>query len=462
MRSPLSSIAILGIIGLLTGCDSPLDPDAPLDVRVTPAVVSVGARDSVQLEAVVLNVAGGPNFGARFDWSSSDPQVAAVDPTGLVTGIQPGDVEIQAEHEGKVGRASLTVQPRGYVSFAASGFHTCALTFSSEAYCWGSNSSGKMGNGSSVGVRPVPEAVVGELRFESIMAGRHHTCALTSEGAAHCWGFNRDGQLGVGDTLARTVPTEVAGGLSFSDLSGGSWHTCGLTVEGRVYCWGQNASSQLGLGEGLHGSAQLAPATVATEVRFASIDAGHDTTCGLTAEGVGYCWGRGALGAEGDSLDGDAWISYTPVEIPGVRLSEIRPGGYVRSLEDPPVASFACGLGVGGALYCWQSSDWAGVGVEPVVIAPGPFEAASLFGERVCTLDGTGEVECRSPLAWSQPDLPAGELRFVTLGVGLDHVCGAVENGLAYCWGLSEHGQLGDGVRVHLEPMPPVQVIEPE
>jgi len=99
----------------------------------------------------------------------------------------------------------------------------------------------------------VPTAVATNLTFSSLVAGHDHTCgiAVSPPGAAYCWGYNVDGELGDGTAIEQHTPVAViAGGLSFSALASGSYHTCGLAVSPRgfAYCWGYNAYGQLGDG----------------------------------------------------------------------------------------------------------------------------------------------------------------------------------------------------------------------
>ena len=81
----------------------------------------------------------------------------------------------------------------------------------------------------------------GGLRFSAVDAGwRYHTCGLTTSGAAYCWGFNVWGQLGNGSTENTAVPAAVSGGLTFAGLSAGGTNSCGVTSPGFVYCWGDH------------------------------------------------------------------------------------------------------------------------------------------------------------------------------------------------------------------------------
>src|SRR5688572_1748141 len=81
----------------------------------------------------------------------------------------------------------------------------------------------------------------GELRFKSVTAGLNHTCALTEDGVAYCWGSNLGGQLGAGNTQTPVAQfTRVATSLRFTSLSAGFRFTCGLADHGAAYCWGEN------------------------------------------------------------------------------------------------------------------------------------------------------------------------------------------------------------------------------
>ncbi len=129
-------------------------------------------------------------------------------------------------------------------------YHTCGVATDGVAWCWGYNYFGVLGSA----IIPVdlwtrvPAAVSGRSDFVTIGTGYDHTCGVTASGAAWCWGANSWGQLGTGDTASSTRPVAVRGGLRFTSVSVGERHTCGVTGEGYVYCWGDNRWGKLGDG----------------------------------------------------------------------------------------------------------------------------------------------------------------------------------------------------------------------
>ena len=140
-----------------------------------------------------------------------------------------------------------------FTSIDAGDNATCALTSAGAAYCWGYDQSGSNGSGETVD-SSTPQAVIGGHTWISISAGDDHTCGLTTAGAAYCWGQNSAGELGDGTTSSsdEAGPRAVIGNLKFASVmanghSDGN-HSCGITTAGDAYCWGDNDSGTLGDG----------------------------------------------------------------------------------------------------------------------------------------------------------------------------------------------------------------------
>ena len=229
-----------------------------------------------------------------------------------------------------------------FTSVTAGSAHTCGLTLEGLAYCWGDNVDGQLGNGGGADIgTPTAVAMPAGVAFASMTAGTQHTCGLTPAGAAYGWGRGAEGQLGDGGGGAdQLTPTAVAmpAGVTFASVTAGGLHTCGLSPEGAAYCWGDNTRGQLGHGGGSTPTAVATPAGVT----FASVTAGGFHTCGLTPEGAAYCWGRNSEGQLGDGT-GTQQGTPTSVSIPiGVTLASLAVGVY-----------HTCGVTPAGAAYCW-------------------------------------------------------------------------------------------------------------
>ena len=146
-----------------------------------------------------------------------------------------------------------------FVALATGYFHACGLTAGGAAYCWGGSLYGELGNGTTTRSL-TPVAVSGGVAFATLSASYGTTCGVTTSGAAYCWGWNGSGQLGTGtSTLIYPTPVPVSGGLTFATVSAGNLHTCGVTTQGAAYCWGDNSEGELGDGST---TIQLAPVPV--------------------------------------------------------------------------------------------------------------------------------------------------------------------------------------------------------
>lgn len=285
--------------------------------------------------------------------------------------------------------------------------HSCALSSTGKAQCWGNNESGQLGDNTTDG-QDTPVSVVGDFSFSQIAAGDFYTCGVTNSGEALCWGDNDGGQLGDGTTSMRTAPVRVSGGHSFKLIRTGRAHACGLTRAGAVVCWGRNDAGQLGDGSR---QSRTSPVRVPLPASAAQLAAGGSHTCALLIDGTAFCWGSNASGQLGDSSK----VS---------RAEPVRVSSTLRFVSIGSGRDHTCAVTPDNVAYCWgkNSSGQAGIGVATeAVIAP----------QRVET-----SVQLR------------------TIAAGLNHTCALSSGGTAYCWGRNNYGQLGDGtVNTHTKPV---------
>ena len=214
----------------------------------------------------------------------------------------------------------------GVRSISAGWDHTCAVTTAGGVLCWGQNDHGELGDGTRTDrVRPI--GVVGlSSGVAAVSAGFDQTCALLDDGAVRCWGQNATGEVGDGTTMLRTHPVDVlglAGGVA--SISAGYDHTCAVTVQGGALCWGNNASGELGDGTAVDRSRPIA--VYGWERGVAQISAGGwkhaGLTCLRTTFGAVECFGanHAVSGLEpiasggGQIGDGTKMDRYTPVAV---------------------------------------------------------------------------------------------------------------------------------------------------
>jgi alpha-tubulin suppressor-like RCC1 family protein len=176
------------------------------------------------------------------------------------------------------------------VSVATGGYHTCAALADGTMRCWGSNASGQIGDNTTID-QTSPVVVTGLPSGQSVVslsAGEGHTCATLSDGTAWCWGRNTSGQLGNGSTVNKIVPTQVVGMTTATQISAGTEHTCAVLANGTVQCWGYGVHGALGNG---FGTSSTSPVTVYGLGGIVHVSCGHEFTLALASDGTVYGWG---------------------------------------------------------------------------------------------------------------------------------------------------------------------------
>ena len=362
-------------------------------------------------------------------------------------------------------------------STAASPF--CGLDSLQQAWCWGINSSGQLGDGTTATkTRPVKvKAYAGTpASFIYISPGYSHTCGIDSTHQGWCWGNNSYGQLGNGTFTSNLVPQKVVDATGnpyyFNTIEASLNMTCALDTAGVPWCWGDGTTGKFPASQdinvlnptkvvdsvgnpislkfigqharmlGQSGSCGIddlsniwtwgryaSKSTSLASYNFTYIGAGYGYFCGLNPSGTAYCWGLGSYG----SLGSGTTASYSsPHAVDG--------GHTFSSLSVGGTNGYSvCGIDTANQAWCWGDPFYN----YPTVVKDGSgnimnFKEVSIFASRYF-LDMAGNV-------WnSTPSQISSGIVLHSLTAGSSFGCALDVAGNAYCWGTNGSGQLGSG-----------------
>lgn len=200
------------------------------------------------------------------------------------------------------------------VSLSAHSNGFCSLSSVGKVQCWGENQLGQLGNGqTTASSEPVVPTGL-ESRVLALGTGPSHSCAVHAVNGLYCWGANSQGQLGIGTTKNAATPTLVSdfklAPESVRQIDGGLGHSCLVTKSSEVYCWGDNLLSQLSLANEKSALKPVKIDPLGQDVQ--SIDIGHSHSCATTTTGAVKCWGWNLFSQLGN---GGTTNAATPVEV---------------------------------------------------------------------------------------------------------------------------------------------------
>lgn len=332
----------------------------------------------------------------------------------------------------------------GVASVAPGFLHTCALTETGGVKCWGWNSRGQLGMNGVVCSRPdgpplpcsaVPLDVPGmEGGVAAISAGNFHTCILTEEGGVECWGSNSVGQLGDGTTVSRVESAGVAGlAAGVRAIAAGSTHTCALTSAGAVKCWGNNRTYALGAESsetcisefGDPHACSTTPLDVETlDGGVAALSAQASFACALMEDTSVKCWGQNGNAELGNGTFGD--IRRTPMDVCADALCEAPLTGVAAVAAG---GLHTCALMENSGIKCWGFGAFGQLGDGDLDINDRTTPVD------VCRVYDTEAMRCLETLSGA-----------VAVAPGFTHTCALMEDGGVKCWGFGGGiGVLGTG-----------------
>lgn len=377
------------------------------------------------------------------------------------------------------------VKPK-IVQASASQTGTCALDDQGRVYCWGRNNFGQLGQGHTVSTgAETPANVAGPVplsqRATMIASGQSHTCAILEDDSVICWGEAFHGSLGrgnanhIGNNETPGQLKSIRIGVKARSIHAG-WHqSCAISHADTLHCWGSNRQGQLGYGHNQHignDDPPLASGPVDAGGPVKDVALSQLGTCALLKDGAVRCWGykRPATG----------WHEGTPRTNPAIGDDEVAAQGRLIDLPGPAAQIEAglhhmCARLQDHRLYCWGESGHGQLGQatdEDAFIknspptTPGPlalqehFSDVSLGGNRSCAITSDGAVYCWGSGILSKPGdsktsshsilLSESPRRIALPGPakaltnGQSHSCAILDQGL-YCWGQASLGALGYG-----------------
>jgi alpha-tubulin suppressor-like RCC1 family protein len=334
------------------------------------------------------------------------------------------------------------------VQISAGNDHTCALTMGGGVKCWGFNEHGELGDGTTTDSTDPVDVVGLSSGATFISAGAHDTCAVTTEGAVKCWGYNGSGELGDGSGNNSSTPVDVSGLSSgVVTVSTGVIHTCAVTTEGGVKCWGDNHFGAFGDGTGANSTTPVDVPELSSGV--AAVSGGSYMGCALTTGGAVKCSGINTVGQLGDGTTTD---SLTPVNVSGLSsgVADVSTG-----------YGHTCAVTIEGGVKCWGVGTSGQLGNGTTTDSTTPVDVSGLASGTAtissgsyasCAVTTGGGVKCWGlnqyypSLTSTTPfDLSGLTSGVESVSVGDNHGCALMTWGGVKCWGWNGHGQLGDG-----------------
>lgn len=345
---------------------------------------------------------------------------------------------------------------------ATGQYHTVLRASDGTVWTWGYNANGQLGIGSTT-QKKAPTQVTTLTGVSHVAAGPSHSAALKSNGTVWTWGYNANGRLGDGTTTQRTSPVQVSGLTSVTAIACGDAFCLAVKTNGTVWSWGLNTNGQLGDGTVTQ---RTAPVQVSGLTGAASVSAGSSHSVCVKTDGTVWSWG---LNSNGQLGDGSTTQRLAPVAV-SVLTS-------VSTVASSLVSNRA--LESNGTVWAWGSNASGQLGdgtttqrTTPVQIT-GLSGAAAIGGGAAHGLGATsdtlawawganasGQVGDGSTTARTSPVQVPGltTITLVATGGG-DHSIAITSDGIVWAWGRNNYGQVGDGTT--LGRLSPVQLSEP-
>ena len=349
-----------------------------------------------------------------------------------------------------------TTTTENWIATASGDSHTCAIKADQSLWCWGGNSSGQLGQGTTVALIAEPTEVAADSQWSSVSANGDHSCAIKTGNSLWCWGSNSSGQIGNNaDAAIVSSPTEIAAGSSWSKISLGTDHSCGIKDDDSLWCWGGNSHGQLG--DGSKEEKKIPTAIDPGNNDWLAISLGTQFSCGIRDVGSLFCWGINDKNQSGRSPIDKADLT-TPSSV----------DGNTDWLNISTGNTHSCGIRNTDQLWCWGDSSYGQTGAESaatptLVVTPtvgdDKWIKVAADGNHSCAIrknnnqdnslwcwgkNDNGQLGNNTTTAKTQPAPVVGDSVWSWVSLGVDHSCAINDDGSLWCWGDNSESQLGD------------------
>jgi alpha-tubulin suppressor-like RCC1 family protein len=441
--------------------------------------VQIGTATWFSISAGYRHTCGTQTDGTLWCWgSNSDGQLG--DPLSSVPQTAPR----------RIGTAM------NWAIVAAGTFETCALRRDGTLWCWGENSMGQLGIGSTVG-QPIPVQVGFATDWETITTNGGHTCGLRSDHSLWCWGHNAVGAVGDGSGTQQHMPVQIKATETWTAVVAGGAHTCAIRSDGTLWCWGLNDASQLGIGNMTEFIVEQ-PRQIGTSTDWVTLSASRSASCASRTDGTMWCWGANVYGQGGIGTRSSVQLVPTQVQSTSLWAGIASGGGTTSGIDtsgdvfswgannfgwlgtgrigqkvSPSQASAAawsvingglyhtCGIRTDGSLWCWGLYEYGGSAATTMTETPTPtfpgavWTSVSTGGQNGCAIRSNGTLWCWGANANGQlgdgttidraAPVQIGVAAWLSIAGG-GTTCGIQSDGSLWCWGYGDFGMLGDGV----------------
>ena len=317
-----------------------------------------------------------------------------------------------------------------------------------DAYAWGNNTYGQLGDGTTTYYRYTPVKVKTpdrktypdlpeDFTYVQISAGQYHSLALGSDGYVYAWGSNPNGVLGNNSSGSSYVPvrvrdpnspTDASKGLKATQVSAGGYHSLAVGSDGYAYAWGLNNTGQLGNNSSSPSYAPVrvrdpnSPTDASKGLKATQVSAGNYHSLALDKDGNAWAWGSNGNGELGNNSSSS---SYVPVRVrdpnsptdasKGLKATQVSAGNY-----------YSLAVGSNEYAYAWGNNGFGKLGNNSSSSSYAP-------------------VRVRDP---NSPTDASKGLKATQVSAGGFHSLALDKDGNAWAWGDDDHGQLGRGTYI--------------